>query len=1230
MKKLITLLTICLLAVSAWGDVSVVETFGDIRETGVINPATQNFDLTFCQWEGCRIRKNGRYENNNGTMGADWIKISSDTIDAIWMAKDNDNVRYIRTTNLTGGIKNVSTRFAQFGKEKDNNNVTATLTMKISAGEDEQMYTLSGTNMGKENGGCSWNYPFNLKKDGQLKFENVSTGGSTSRRILLGHIVLTPYLMYTQKVANIDLNGGEYTHPIINNTEDESGVLTFESSTHGVATVNNSGVVTPVSVGNTTITATYTWDETHSVTASYTLYVTNNIKETFSNATPASVTTAEGSPWSSDYFFGWQAKLARRGSDDKMGTAQCTWLATNGANQASLTTTDLEGGIKSVYFPYAQYSGEAANYLKLEVRTLNDNGQTISSVEKTRGKGSNCGNNKATGLSFYWESNCAQNAQLQIINTSVNRSDNGNPASNARWLVGDVVITPYLLYTTKVVTLDTRHSGTYKNNDLIDNTGGGVSYESNNEAVANVNGTGDVTIVGPGVATITATWGSVSTSYTLYVDDVITEDYSKAPTDDVVANERLSFDGNNFTWWYRNARSQTTDKLRNNDRGFWMSRGSGSSCYLESETEGGIKKVDFNWRQWTKDEHGFHFVMQIMTKDDAVLDEVSFTGAADYWNNDQSYSKILSIRENKSKFKINNLSTSDGTTVKGKLLVGPITITPYLLYTRKSVSVKLSDDTYTHPIINNTASETGSLAFTSSNSAVATVNAYGEVTLVAPGAAVITATFTWEDGEYVSTSYALSVVENIALVEDYQTRSEQADGDGHSFVGNYATWWYRNASNINRQLHDGSNAFWLSHTIKDISNTSAYLECGRGDDLQEGGIKNVSFKWHQFGNGSNQTIKLQVKINNTVKETIEEEGGDANCALATTDQEYNSSADVYSKTNAKLTIANVSYKTGDASTNAQGRVIIGPITITPYLFYLDKVAHVAPGERYVHPLLNNTDNEGSITYSISPAGVATINSKTGQIRAIGEGTATVKATWSEGAYTTYTLRVRVILNDDGEGNATKLESFGGQTVDVQLANRTIRTGGYNTLCLPFAMSEAQIGEALPGAKVYNFTNAYLGADNLDIRFEKVNAMEAGKPYLVTVPADVENPVFEGVTISDTEVQTVEGGSINFIGTYEPMSLPTSALYVVGNELRRNSTTANVSTNAFRAYFDVPAGSPALAPSVRMRIVTHTDHATGMEQINQAPQTNVQKVIRDGQLYIIYEGRMYDVRGIRVK
>lgn len=200
-------------------------------------------------------------------------------------------------------------------------------------------------------------------------------------------------------------------------------------------------------------------------------------------------------------------------------------------------------------------------------------------------------------------------------------------------------------------------------------------------------------------------------------DATIVENYS-TNLRTTASTSRISFQGKYTEWFYRNARSGgNNDKLNDDTKGFWLSRTSGSSCYLESTLEGGIKNVAFNWRQFSTADNGFKFVMNINTKagSAALVTQQSFTFDGDdtHTNTDQSYSQAIAVKANDVKLTIQNSSTqSDGTTAGGRLIVGPITITPYLLYTQKEVNVVLDQTGYINDqLIDNT--ESGKVSYSS-------------------------------------------------------------------------------------------------------------------------------------------------------------------------------------------------------------------------------------------------------------------------------------------------------------------------------------------------------------------------------------------------------------------------------------------------------------------------------------------------------------------------------------
>lgn len=140
------------------------------------------------------------------------------------------------------------------------------------------------------------------------------------------------------------------------------------------------------------------------------------------------------------------------------------------------------------------------------------------------------------------------------------------------------------------------------------------------------------------------------------------------------------------------------------------------------------------------------------------------------------------------------------------------------------------------------------------------------------------------------------------------------------------------------------------------------------------------------------------------------------------------------------------------------------------------------------------------------------------------------------------LTVTLILNNEVElandaDNSTIISNNDGKDANVTLVGRTLtRSGEWNTLCLPFNVSAAQMAETthpLYGAiiKELNTSTSNLAANGqLTLNFETVTAIEAGKPYIVKwTQSNPQRPIFspsnEFLTALGfiNEVATVDGG-----------------------------------------------------------------------------------------------------------
>ena len=193
-----------------------------------------------------------------------------------------------------------------------------------------------------------------------------------------------------------------------------------------------------------------------------------------------------------------------------------------------------------------------------------------------------------------------------------------------------------------------------------------------------------------------------------------------------------------------------------------------------------------------------------------------------------------------------------------------------------------------------------------------------------------------------------------------------------------------------------------------------------------------------------------------------------------------------------------------------------------------------------------------------------------------------------------------------------------------------------TICLPWA------APSFEGATFYKLLYKELKDDQpYNITLEEVTALEAGKPY-VFVAEDTELKVHY---YASTEV-TVAGKENGLQGTF--VNITDGAAGSAGNLLENNYMIynntfkrcgANCRLQANRAYIlmdEVAVEGSANAPKPRgdrRHLVIGNANApqtpTGMETV-QTSEADIQKVLIDGQLYIIRDNEVYTITGQMVK
>ena len=186
---------------------------------------------------------------------------------------------------------------------------------------------------------------------------------------------------------------------------------------------------------------------------------------------------------------------------------------------------------------------------------------------------------------------------------------------------------------------------------------------------------------------------------------------------------------------------------------------------------------------------------------------------------------------------------------------------------------------------------------------------------------------------------------------------------------------------------------------------------------------------------------------------------------------------------------------------------------------------------------------------------------------------------------------------DAQDNSTALEEYDGKpAAKVTLSGRTLyRDGSWNTLCLPF---DVEIENSpLAGAKAMQLKDATLNSEGtLTLEFKDVVSytsggsthtyLQAGMPYIIrwenAEDADMKNPEFNNVNISNTLNDVVINGVLTFKGIFSPYAISgedKTLLYLdTDNKLCYPNDAMTI--GACRAYFQladgITAGEPASA------------------------------------------------------
>ena len=215
---------------------------------------------------------------------------------------------------------------------------------------------------------------------------------------------------------------------------------------------------------------------------------------------------------------------------------------------------------------------------------------------------------------------------------------------------------------------------------------------------------------------------------------------------------------------------------------------------------------------------------------------------------------------------------------------------------------------------------------------------------------------------------------------------------------------------------------------------------------------------------------------------------------------------------------------------------------------------------------------------------------------------------------------------DLDGNPRKQGTIDRGCYEQTKYSREVTEGRMGTICLPYAVPSG----AIAGAQAYKVIS-FATEEKAGLLLEEVNTMAAGIPYFFMPNADEVTFAY----IAEGEAATA-GNENGLYGTIEGETVSGEGYYVLQNNLlcptynAATSEAIEVTLAANRAYLkfsEVPEFEDAApAPGRRVITIQQTENTTTAID-NQRSTTGIQKLLRDGQMVIVHDGKTYNVLGL---
>ena len=237
---------------------------------------------------------------------------------------------------------------------------------------------------------------------------------------------------------------------------------------------------------------------------------------------------------------------------------------------------------------------------------------------------------------------------------------------------------------------------------------------------------------------------------------------------------------------------------------------------------------------------------------------------------------------------------------------------------------------------------------------------------------------------------------------------------------------------------------------------------------------------------------------------------------------------------------------------------------------------------------------------------------------------------SGGSDVTYVSKIEIIPNKIDETETLTLNESATNTIEAKSGvnvtlKRTMVKGEWNTICLPFSVTEDKAKAAFGNDVKIVELDEYATVDHNVLSFKASTGIVAATPYLIKPSAVADEYTFENVDITDKAAgySMTKNADIAFKGIYNTVDITSdvvdakfgdtyyAAFLGAGNKIYKAKANGN-KTKGFRAYFAIPNSASASA----LRVVIDGT-ATSIKNIDSevvesdAPVYNLQGQRVDG-------------------